>query len=345
MKYENVQRVAIIGCGFFAPNHIHAWRSLSTAKIVAVCDLNASRAAAAADLAGGAPVYTDARHMLNEQQPHVVDIITTASSHLPLATLCAASGIPTIIQKPLALNLEEATAIVRISNLTHVRMMVHENFRFQQPMQEIKRILDAGEIGSPQYCRICFRCGYDIFSGQSYLRETDRLILMDNGVHVFDVARFLMGEISNVSCRTRRVRPDIRGEDMATALVGFEQGATGVVECSYSSFLPSDPFPETLVTVEGDRGSIVLERRYQLSIRSGESVRTYSVEPEVPVWGHRPWHVVQDSVVRTCRHYLDVAAGRAPLQTSVQDNIKTLAVLEACYRSASRNGALQAPVT
>ena len=93
------------------------------------------------------------------------------------------------------------------------------------------------------------------------------------------------------------------------------------------------------IAVEGSTGSVVLDRHYQLSVRSGESIRTYSVEPPCPAWGERPWHVVQDSVVEACRHWLEAAAGRTQLQTSVQDNINTLAAVEACYLSAARNGA------
>jgi Predicted dehydrogenases and related proteins len=339
---EDVKKVAIIGCGFFAPNHIHAWSSLEGAGLVAVCDLNPQLAQRAAALAGDIPWYTDAAQLLEQCHPDVVDIITTAPSHLALARLCAERGVPAIIQKPLSFNFKEAIEIAALASRFNVPMMVHENFRFQAPMREIKSIIDSRSIGTLHYCRVAFRSGYDIFKGQPYLRESERLVLMDNGVHVFDVARFLMGEIAGLSCRTQRVRSDVRGEDMASALVKFSSGAMGVVEVSWGSFLPEDPFPETLIAVEGSAGSVVLDRHYRLSVRSGESVRTYSVEPECPAWGERPWHVVQDSVVEACRHWLDVAAGRAELQTSVQDNINTLAAVEACYISAAQNGAFVA---
>src|SRR3569833_3126500 len=113
---------------------------------------------------------------------------------------------------------------------------------------------------------------------------------MDVGVHVFDVARFLMGEIAELSCRTQRVREDIRGEDMASALLTFANGATGLVEASYSSFLADDPFPETMITIEGGKGSVSLERGYRVSVRSGDEVRRYVSEPGGPSWAERPWH-------------------------------------------------------
>jgi D-apiose dehydrogenase len=338
MNSHQRQRVALIGCGFFAPNHIHAWMGLDEAELVAVCDNDAERARQAAHLAGEVPFFTDAAEMLVAVTPDVVDIVTTAPSHPGLARLCAEYRTPAIIQKPLAPSFDEAVAIARIAQSSGIRMMVHENFRFQKPIRAVKQILDAGEIGEPRYCSVGFRCGYDIYQGQPYLRDEERLVLMDIGVHVFDVARFLMGEITELSCRAQKVRADVRGEDMATALVGFANGAMGLVEASWGSFLARDPFPETLISVEGTAGTVVLEQGYQLSVRAGDEVSFRSVEPEPPTWAERPWHVTQDSVVETCRHWLDVVQGRAVLETSVADNLKTLALIEASYLSAANRG-------
>jgi D-apiose dehydrogenase len=334
------KRIAIIGCGFFAPNHIHAWRGLKKAELVAVCDIDPERARAAARLSG-TDFFTDPKKMLADVTPDVVDIITTAPSHLPLARLCAEQHVSAIIQKPLAFTLKEALAVVRLAANSGVTMMVHENFRFQRPIREIKAVIASGAIGDPHYCSIGFRCGHNIFAGQPYLRRDERLVLLDIGVHVFDVARFLMGEITEVFCRVQRVRPDIRGEDVASALVGFVSGAMGLVEASWSSFLPDDPFPETLVTIEGNRGSVTLDRHYQIKLRSDDDVRAYSAEPPCPSWGEPPWHVVQDSVIETCRHWLEAADNGVQPQTSVADNVKTLAAVEACYASVTNRAVVR----
>lgn len=340
MPGQSGQLVAIVGCGFFAPNHIHAWRQLGV-DIVGVCDLDASKAEAAGRLAG-APAYADADKMIAAEKPTVVDIVTTGPSHLALARVCAARGVSAIIQKPLAPTLAEAVAIVRAAEAAGVPMMVHENFRFQRPIRLVGDIVRSGRIGDPHYCRIEFRCGHDIFTGQPYLREDERLVLNDIGVHVLDVTRFLMGEISDLSCRTQHVRSDVRGEDMATVLIGFENGGAGVVGASWSSFLPDDPFPETMIEVNGSKGAVILDRHYRISVRSGADVERIDGEAACPTWGGKPWHVVQDSVVNTCRHWVDAARGKR-LETSVTDNVKTLAAVEACYRSAARGGALVRP--
>jgi predicted dehydrogenase len=331
------QRIAIIGCGFFAPNHIQAWKSLQDAELVAVCDRDPERTRAAAQLAN-APAFTDPTRMLQDIKPDVVDIVTTAPSHLELARLCAERGIAAIIQKPLALSLEQALAIVDLAVRANVSMMVHENFRFQKPIREVKALVASGAIGEALYCSVRFRCGHDVFTDQPYLRQDDRLVLADIGVHIFDVARFLMGEITDLSCRVQRLRPDVRGEDMASALASFASGAIGLIEASWSTYLTDDPFPETLISVEGTQGSVVLDRQFAIKVRSGTESREFSAEPACPSWGERPWHVVQDSVIETCRHWLETVPHGISPATSVADNVRTLATVEACYASAAANG-------
>ena len=97
-----------------------------------------------------------------------------------------------------------------------VPLMVHENFRFQSPMLEVRRVLASGAIGEPTWGRITWRTGYDIYAGQPYLAREERFILLDIGVHVLDLARVLMGEVERVYCETQSVRPGIAGEDAAT---------------------------------------------------------------------------------------------------------------------------------
>ena len=96
-------RLGLIGCGFFAQNHLHAWHDLKPegVDIAAVCDTDAERAKAAADKFGVPHWYTDAAEMFANEQLGLVDIATTMGSHLSLVTLALSHRVPTIVQKPL----------------------------------------------------------------------------------------------------------------------------------------------------------------------------------------------------------------------------------------------------
>jgi predicted dehydrogenase len=340
MVNENKKKVAVIGCGFFATNHILSWSNFKDVDLVGVCDLDEARAINASNISKGTPYFTDAEVMLKEVQPDVVDIVTTAPSHYHLAKLAASLNISAIIQKPMAPSLEEARKIVDLAETTKTPMMVHENFRFQKPIRDLKNLISNDEIGKHLFCKISFRTSFDIYQNQPYLKEVDQLVLLDLGVHVLDVARFLFGEASSISCRTQKTRSDIAGEDMATMMLGFSEERTAIVECSYGSKHAPDIFPETLVTVEGTNGSVVLEAGYKIIKRSGEKIETINAEPRVADWCEKPWHVVQDSVTQTCRHWIDTVPQNLTPEISVDDNLKTLKLVEAAYQSAAKGGSL-----
>lgn len=146
--------------------------------------------------------------------------------------------------------------------------MVHENTRFLKPVRKVREIIDSGAIGKPTWARVSFRTGHNIYGKQPYLAKVENFVILDLGVHMLDVARFLMGDAAPLYCQTQSIKPGIRGEDMATILLQHESGATSVVEASYASPIHPDPFPQLRVQVEGTAGSLRLDPGYQLSVFS-----------------------------------------------------------------------------
>ncbi len=327
---------AVVGCGFFADNHLNAWREVPGVEIVALCDTDTVRLTGAAAKFAVPATYRDIDAMLADEKLDFVDVATGPATHRLLVEKVAAAGVAVICQKPVALTLADAKAMVAACDAAGVTFMVHENFRFQRPLRAVKAALEEGVIGEPFFGRVSFRSGYDIFSGQPYLATEERFIVADLGIHVLDVARFLFGEVSRLTASTCRVNPDIRGEDAATALMQHEGGVMSVVDCSYTSYRAKELFPQTLVEIDGSAGSIVLDADYRLTVhaRGGETVVSDVDAPVLP-WAARPWHVVQESVRATEAHFAEcLASGREPA-TSGHDNLKTYALVDAVYRSAA----------
>ena len=133
-----------------------------------------------------------------------------------------------------------------------VPFMVHENFRWQSPMRALK--VAAADIGDLFFGRISFRTPYDVYANQPYLATEPRFIIADLGVHLLDLARFFFGEVEQLTCHTQSVNPRIVGEDVATILLKMRSGATCLVDCSYATKSAEDPFPQTLVHLEGTKG-------------------------------------------------------------------------------------------
>lgn len=328
-------RGALIGCGFFAANQLHAWRDLEGAEIAAICDTDAARLAATGDQFGIVRRYTDAAEMLAAEKLDFVDIATTPPSHRALVELAARHRLPVICQKPLAATYADAEAMVAACDAAGVPMMVHENFRWQAPIRALRGVIDEGRIGTPFFARFGFRSGFDVYAAQPYLAEGARFIIEDLGIHILDVARFVMGEAATLTCRTQRVNPAIRGEDVATIMLGHAGGATSIVDCSYATPIHDELFPQTLIEVDGDRGRLKLEANYRLTIEDRDSLEVRDVAPPLLPWAERPWHGIQESVAAIQRHWVEcLAAGREP-DTSGHDNLRTLALVDAAYRSAA----------
>jgi predicted dehydrogenase len=328
-------RGGVIGCGFFSINHLHGWRDIEGASIVALCDRDPARLALAGDQFGIARRYADAAQMLADEKLDFVDVATTVASHRPLVELAARHGVAAICQKPFALSMADARAMVQACGAAGVPLMVHENFRWQSPIQALHARIDSGAIGKPFWGRVSFRSAYDVFSGQPYLAKGERFIIEDLGIHILDIARFLFGDVARLTARIARVNPAIRGEDVATMLLDHQSGLSSIVDCSYATRLAVEPFPETLVEIDGAEGSIRLSQGYGMQVTGKHGSEMHDVSPRLLPWAARPWHNIQESVQAIQQHWVDcLREGRDP-ETSGRDNLKTLALVEAAYLSAS----------
>jgi predicted dehydrogenase len=336
-------RGVLVGCGFFAPNHLHAWRSIPNVSIVAVCDIDIEKARALGLAFNISRIYDDVSRLLNEEEIDFVDVVTTARTHREIVARAARHKTAVICQKPFAESLEDADAMVSACREARVPLLVHENFRWQRPFLEMARILADGIIGEPQSLQLTFRHDYtSVYQNQYYLTFSTRLALMDVGVHLFDLTRVLLGEVQSLHCRTQQLNPHVTGEDRFLASCRHATGAVTSIDCSFFARGDENRFPQTLARVDGTRGKLELIEDYRLLEYglddSGKAHRReFRVEPVVPVWGSKPWHVIQDSVVNFQCHAIEVIEGKATARPSGEDNRKTLALVLAAYESAQRD--------
>jgi D-apiose dehydrogenase len=325
-------RGAVIGCGFFAQNHLKAWGDIEGVNLAAVCDLDPAKAKAAAELTG-AVAYTDVDAMLAAEKLDFVDIATTMETHEALVAKAAAAGAHVICQKPFAPDLAGVRRILATVEAAGRRIMVHENFRFQTPLIELKQAMAA--VGEPFFAHIAWRTGYDVVAGQPYLALVERFIILDLGIHVLDVARFLLGDVENIYARTQRTMPGARGESQATMSLGHTSGAVSAVTCTYTNRVDPDPFPQTLIEVEGSAGTLYLKQDYRLELHHQGMIEVCEVAPNRPAWADPEWTLVQESVLNTQRHFIDCLKSGREFQTSGRDNLLTFALVEAAYASAA----------
>lgn len=335
--------LAIIGCGFFAQNHLNSWRDLASkgVDIAAVCDVDPAKAQAAAQKFGVPHWYSDAETLFRERKIDLVDIVTRVDTHQALVEQAIRHEVAAIVQKPFGPDIAACRAMADAARKEKAFLAVHENFRFQAPMRRIAELLRQGAIGEPNWARVSFRTGYDIYKGQPYLLNEERFVLTDLGVHVLDMVRVLMGEVAQLSAETQRRNPKVRGEDTATMLLKHRAGGVSIVECTYEARRIPDVFPETLIEIEGPRGAMILKPGSILEITSDGSMTTEDLDPPALPWAERPWHIIQESVLATCGHILDAMRAGKPAATSADDNVRTFELCETAYAAAGSGRALR----
>jgi predicted dehydrogenase len=325
-----------LGAGYFAHFQYQAWNRIPEVDIVALADRNPERAAAAADRHGVPKVYAcaDIEKMLDEEKPDFVDIITPPETHLELVKLIAPKGIHIICQKPVAPTAEESRAVVEVAGQHGVRLMIHENWRWQPWYREIKRQLELGAIGDLYSISVRMRMGdgwpQDAYlARQPFFRDYPRLLVYETGVHFLDTFRFLGGEINTVYARLQQRNPLIKGEDAGQIVCGFTSGATAILDASRynEADTPDARYTFGTVRLDGSKGHLELDLEGALTLKSlGENSRQID-------YVHERRDFAGDCVYQLQRHFTDCMLNDESFESTGEDYLKTVALVEAAYLS------------
>jgi predicted dehydrogenase len=344
-------RFAVMGTGFWANFQIPAWFEVGGVELVALYNRTRGKAEAMARRvtddwgADTAPrVYDDAEALFRNEKLDFVDIITEVPAHAPLVHLAAKHRVPVICQKPMAPDFEAACGMVAACREAGVPFFVHENFRWQTPIRELKTVLDAGRIGRPYRARIQFVFYKPfVFENQPMLKQLDKLALADVGSHLFDLARFFFGDPESIYCQTRRTRPDIVGEDVASAVLRClppDGGGEHVIcncEMSYSSRTEEEQFPQTLFYIEGTEGTVELGPDFWLRLTTDAGTFARRVPPKRYAWADPDYAVVHSSIVPCNADLLGALCCGRDAETTGEDNLKTVRLVHRAYESAAEN--------
>jgi predicted dehydrogenase len=329
-------RFALFGAGFWAPYQLAGWLELPGVSCSAICDLTQSKADELAHRFGVPASYDDPERLLDEAPVDFVDICTPVETHADLVLLAARRKLPVVCQKPMARSRTEAERMVEACREAGVLFLANENWRWQAPIRALKRVLDEGAIGQVFRARVSMVSGFPVFVNQPFLRELEHFILMDMGSHLLDTARFLFGEAATLYCQTQRVHTDIRGEDVATVMLRMQDGATVSIEMGYAeNYLERECFPQTLIFVEGTKGSAELAPDYWVRVTTASGTHARRVPPPRYCWADPAYEVVQSSIVPCQANLLAALRGEAQAETTGEDNLRTMRLVFAAYESAA----------
>lgn len=342
-------RYALIGCGRISPNHIAAAQA-NELDFVAMCDIDASAMQDKADKFDLAHVqqYADYHQMLKEAQPELVAICTESGKHAAIALDCIQAGCHVIIEKPIALSLEDVDAIIALAKEKQVKVCACHQNRFNKSIQKIREAMDAQRFGRMYHgaAHIRWNRGKQYYDAAPWRGtwEQDGGALMNQCIHNIDLLRWMMGnEVVEVSAYTDRLNHDyIQAEDLGLALVKFSSGAYGLIEGT-TNIYPKN-LEETLylfgekgtVKAGGHSVNIIEDWLFADGLDDPEYVKaTYHENPpNVYGFGHTPL-------------YTDVVAAiredRAPYVTA-EDGRRALEMVLAIYKSAAEGKPVKLPL-
>jgi predicted dehydrogenase len=330
-------RFAILGCGFWARYQLPAWLELEGVEPVALYNRTLNKAQALGRQYNIPHCYDNVEELLANEQLDFVDIITDVDTHAPLVALAASKGIPVICQKPMAPSLEIARQMLDTCTAHHVPLFIHENFRWQTPIRRLKELLSGGAIGRPFKANIKFCTSFPVFDNQPFLAELDHFILTDVGSHLLDICRFLFGEVASLYCQAASINPGIRGEDVANVFLTMDSGLHCYTEMSFASRWENEAFPQTFISIEGEKGTLELTKNYELRLTTDEGTSAMLAAPRTYPWIDPAYAVVHSSIVDCNRDILQALQGKGQAETTAEDNFNTVKLVWAAYRSIEHN--------
>nr|WP_106790202.1 Gfo/Idh/MocA family oxidoreductase [Massilistercora timonensis] len=256
-------RYALIGCGRISTNHIKAAVN-NKLEIVGVCDILPEKMEELLEkheLKNDNSIhrYTDYKELVAAEKPELISIATESGNHAEIALYCIEAGINVIIEKPMAMSIEDANKIIDLAEKKHVKVSACHQNRFNVAVQELRKAVENGRFGKISHGSIHVRWNRNKgYYDQAPWRGTwaqDGGALMNQCIHGIDLLRWMMGdEVEEVYGATRQQFHDyLEAEDVGMAVVKFKNGAIGTIEGTTNVY-PKN-LEETLY-VFGENGTV-----------------------------------------------------------------------------------------
>lgn len=329
-------KIAVFGTGFWSQFQIGAWQEFPEVEVVALYNRTLEKAQAVGERFGIKHCYNDPEQIFLNHEVDIIDIITDVDTHCRFVEMAAKYGKHVITQKPMAPSLEQAERMMAATKAAGVKYYCHENYRWQPQFRRIKEILDSGVIGQPYRCKSNFNTAFPLFETQPFLAELEQFALTDQGSHQFDVLRFMFGEPESLYCITQQINPTIKGEDVATTMIKMKSGVVCEQEISFTSRLEREIFPQTLMLIEGSKGSVKVEADFVIKTTTEEGTVTETITIPKYSWDHPRLSVEPPSIVACNRDIMLDILGKGKAETTGDDNFKTVQMVFGAYESAAK---------
>lgn len=256
MSSDKTYRVALVGCGRISKNHFEAIDQIEGLELVAVCDTDPERAGkAGADW--DVPDFTSYEKMLKDTKADVITIATPSGLHADQGVEAAHAGKHVVMEKPMAISLTGADALVQACDKAGVQLFVVKQNRLNPPVQLLKRAIDRERFGRIYMasCIVHWARPQEYYDQAPWRGtwEFDGGAFMNQASHYVDLIQWLMGPVESVMAKTATLARRIETEDTGVAILKFRSGALGSIQVTMLAY------PRNLegsVTILGEKGSV-----------------------------------------------------------------------------------------
>ena len=332
-------RIALVGCGRIAKRHTELLGQgrIVGAELGAVCDIQPEKAAALG-AQWNVPHYSDMHAMMQREKPDVVAILTESGNHGRHIVELASYHKHIIVEKPMALSLDDADEAIRACDVNKVKLFVVKQNRFNLPVQKLRDRIEAKRFGKLVLGTVRVRwCRTQSYYDESSWRGTwalDGGVLANQASHHLDLLEWMMGDVESVYARATTALVDIEAEDTAVAILRFRSGALGVVEATTAA-RPRDL--EGSLSILGEKAAVEISgfavnevRHWNFENPDEEDLtakENFSVKPQsVYGFGHQAYYDHVVDCIRNNKHQLiDGLEGRRSLEliNAIYESIET----------------------
>ncbi|MEV5026876.1 Gfo/Idh/MocA family protein [Paenibacillus sp. LPE1-1-1.1] len=342
-------QIAVIGTGSISSLHLDAYKKNPNASLYAVCDLNAERAQAAAEKYGAEKVYTDYRELLADPVIDAVSICTWNNTHAEISIAALHAGKHVLVEKPLCKTVEDALKVQEAVEKSGKLLQVGFVRRYDTNAQLLRAMADRGEFGEIYFAKASTLRRLGNPGGWfSDIERSGGGPLIDIGVHVIDLCWYMMGRPKPVSVSANTYhklgnRSNVKNlsfyqaadydaskntvEDMANALIRFENGASLLVDVSFTLHAKSD---ETAVKLYGEKGGFEIDPETVIVTEQNDTI--LNIYPQTDNKGFNFSGAFQNEI----NHFIDcVSSGKQPI-SPVEDGVEIMKILVGIYESAAK---------